>query len=189
MTDIEGSWNWVSADQAQPDDIGYQAPPEQLRTCVYCQATGAAEHFEPIGNQSGNQACRQTELCQLRRNGYDPVHLTLTLVRQLAQVAWQDIEARKAAGQAGSPESASYQPMLGTDDLARLHLVLGAAAGRISPDGSADSAAALAQARADYGCRTCGAIGRDDCTTVTGVSEVPRTHGTWGPRWHKGRTL
>jgi hypothetical protein len=155
------------------------------RRCAYCRATA---DLEPVSPASASQACRVTELCQLRAAGLDPVELALTVARGLAKLAWHDTEARNAAGPAGSPESAAYAPSLANADLARLHLVLDAAAGRIDPGGQADCAEQLRRARADLGCRTCGAIGREDCTTSGGLP-VPRTHGTWGPNWHAGRTL
>jgi hypothetical protein len=158
----------------------------EVHTCVYCHVTGLAAHFEPVNGQ-GNQACRQQNLCALRTTlplSGELVHVVLTLARELAQVARQDTEARNAV-----PDSAQgrCRPMLSPADLARLHLVLDAAAQRIQPVPGRPEY--TEQARAKYGCRTCGAIGRDDCTTVTGVTPVPRTHGTWGPRWHAGRTL
>ena len=159
------------------------------KQCVYC---GATADLEPISPGTGNLACRVTELCELRREGVDPVGLALRLARGLAKLAWHDVEARNSI-RPGSPDwvrlNDTYQPALSGTELARLHLVLGAAADRINVSGQADSATLLAQARKDLGCRICGAIGRcEDCTTSSG-GLVARTHGTWGPRWHKGRTL
>jgi hypothetical protein len=164
-------------------------------TCVYCHVTGPAAHFQLTGppEVQQNWACRQQNLCALRTmlpvatlepGAGELIHAVLTLVRELAQVAWQDVEARNAV-----PDGAQgrFQAMLSPADLARLHVVLDAAAERIQPVSGRPEY--TEQARAEYGCRTCGAIGREDCTTETGVSQVPRTHGTWGPRWHASRTL
>lgn len=155
------------------------------RRCAYCRATA---DLEPVSPASASQACRITELCRLRAAGLDPVELALTVARGLAKLAWHDTEARNAAGPAGSPASEAFVPALDYDSLARLHLVLDAAAYRINVSGRGDSGTLLMRARTDLGCRTCGAIGREDCTTSGGLP-VPRTHGTWGPNWHAGRTL
>ncbi len=171
-------------------------------SCVYCRVTGPAAHFQLTGppEVQQNWVCRQANLCTLRtvlplspgQNTGELVHAVLTLVRELVQVARTDTAERNSGGTLGSlaqtRHAQAYRRMLGTQDLARLHVVLDAAADWLNVhDG--DSAERLRQARAEYGCRTCGAIGRDDCVTVTGITEVPRTHGTWGPRWHAGRTL
>lgn len=154
-------------------------------TCVYCGAEGDLESINPV---TGNQACRITELCQLRAQGLDPVQLTLTLVRGLVKQAWADIEARNAAGQPGSPRRAAFRGRLSGTDLARLHVVLTAATRWLDVSGWADSALLLKEAELDYGCRTCGMVGSQDCVTSSGAP-VPRRHGLWGPRWHAGRTL
>jgi hypothetical protein len=149
--------------------------------CVNCGATG---DLEPV-NTAGNMACRQVNLCALRAAGHDPVHVALTLIREMAKLAWADNAARQGIPWPTSPEWTAAGVLTGTD-LARLHLVLEAAAEQImSPSGFPEL---VRQARKDMGCRRCGAIGREDCMT-SGGNRVPRTHGTWGPHWHAGRTL
>lgn len=160
---------------------------EAAAQCAYC---GATADLEPINPRTGTMACRLVELCALRAADIDPVQAVLKLARELAQLGWHDVEARNAAGIPGSPERRDYRPALSDIDRARLYLVLGAAAGQLHPFGNPGpfSGDALKQARAELGCRLCGAIGSDECHTASG-GQVPRTHGTWGPRWHAGRTL
>ena len=111
------------------------------------------------------------------------MQLALDLARGLAKLHRADVEARNAAGPAGSPERAAFQESLSGAELARLHLVLGATARQLTNSRRGEWGQQLAQARGGYGCRTCGAIGLEDCYTSSG-HPVPRTHGSWGPRWH-----
>ena len=153
----------------------------EQHTCIYCGTPGLAEHFEQVNGRSW--ACRQGELCTLRQltaEG-DPVPLVLQLARELAQVARDD---RAAAGHLADPwgrHQAATRPhrTLSTRDLARLHVVLTAAAGWLNDSGSASWGQELAQARADLGCRRCGAMGPDmPCTTAQGTERRD---------WHAGR--
>lgn len=156
--------------------------------CVYCQATGPAGHFEPIGNAAGNQACKQVNLCALRAGGHDPVDVVTHLARELAQVRRTDTAGQYGAGNphpAGGPawfrHAEAYRPVLSGAQLARLNLTLGAASGWLNNSGRAEWGTQLAQARAYYGCKRCGAMGpREACTTASGQERR---------RWHAGRTF
>lgn len=169
--------------------------PGPVRTCVYCQASGPEAHFELIGPPEVRQnwACRQQNLCALRV--YDglpllsaggPVAAVLQLVRELAQVHRTDIAQQTGEGNPYIPGSPAWtgharacQPMLSDQDTARLHLVLRAASDWLSGSGHADWGQQLAQARADLGCKQCGAMGPSEpCRTCKGGQL---------PRWHAGR--
>jgi hypothetical protein len=160
----------------------------QLRTCVYCGVPGLAEHFESVNGR--NWACKQGRLCDLRYalNGKlaqglpdnSVVYYVQTLVRELAQVARDD---RAAAGHLPDPwgrHDARQHRTLSTRDLAALHVTLTAAAGWLQDAGRADWGQALAQARALHGCKRCGAMGPQPCTTDSGAERRS---------WHQGRAF
>jgi hypothetical protein len=159
----------------------------EQHTCVMCGVTGLAEHFELFNRR--NWACRQVTLCVLRRladgigaglSDASAAGLVMQLTRELGQVAMAD---RAAAGHLRDPwgkhrEAVRPHRMLSTQDLARLHVTLTAAAGWLSDSGRADWGQQLAQARADLGCRRCGQMGPQPCLTSGGNER--RT-------WHDGR--
>jgi hypothetical protein len=149
------------------------------RTCVYC---GATDNLESINPNTVNMACAQKNLCTLRAEGHDPVQVALTLACELTALAWSDTEARNAEGGEGQA------PALSDIDRMRLAMVLDAAARRLPPWGTGRLSELREQVCGEYGCRVCGNIGEQDCRTPNG-GQVPRTHGTWGPRWHAGRVL
>jgi hypothetical protein len=157
----------------------------ERQQCVYCGATATLEAISP-GN--GSKACQNTVLCQLRAEGVDPVDLALRLNRALAQQYQAENAERYSVKPPGSPEWArhaqTYRGSLSGQDVARLRLVLRAASGWLSDSWRADSAVNHAQARADLGCRRCGAMGPDE-PCLTGDGSPVRGHGR--ASWHTGR--
>lgn len=121
----------------------------ERRRCVYCQHGG--DDLEVIYPHTGNRACRNWRLCNVRQQGLNPA-------TELADLA-----------RAFHPAGALNE--LSTLDLARLATVIRPLRDYINTHLSAraDSARSLRQARAEYGCPTCGAIGYEDCTNALGA--------------------
>jgi hypothetical protein len=88
--------------------------------CVYCGATGA---LEPI-NPQGSQACQYVTLCQLRRDGWDPVRVATDISRALAKdVANLStyelaslVTVLKATVAAAEVELGNYRPRANADE-------------------------------------------------------------------------
>lgn len=185
MTSTETAFGRQLRDRREAADAALAGHECEQHTCVYCGVTGLAEHFVQMNGR--NYACRQATLCALRSvadsigeglSDASVAGLTMQLARELAQVARDD---RKAAGHLPDPwgrHTAREHRALSTQDLARLHVTLTAAAGWLQDSGRANWGQELAQARADLGCRRCGQMGPTPCLTSSGQERR---------EWHAGR--